>query len=102
MNSTTSTVPGRQTRPRSLRPRSTSITCSARSLGSASSSVSSAASSAGVAPRGLDPAIGWVIAVPPLTVTSASGLEPTMSKPPSSVSRSRYMYGLGLVSRSTR
>ena len=38
MNSTTSTVPGRQTRPRSLRPRSTSITCSDRSLGSASSS----------------------------------------------------------------
>jgi hypothetical protein len=75
------------------------MTCSARSLGSASSSASSAASSPGVAPRGLDPAIGWVTAVPSETVTRASGLEPTMSK---SASRTRYMYGLGFVSRSTR
>ena len=60
MNSTTSTVPGWQTRPRSLRPRSTSITCSARSFGSANSSASKAASSAGVAPRGFEPAIGCV------------------------------------------
>ena len=34
----TSTLPASQTRPRSLRPRSTSITCSARSFSSASSS----------------------------------------------------------------
>jgi hypothetical protein len=40
------------TRPTSLRPRSRSIRCSARSLGSARSSASSAASSSGVAPRG--------------------------------------------------
>ena len=39
MKSTTSTLPGAQTRPRSLRPRSTSIRCSARSFASASSSV---------------------------------------------------------------
>ena len=38
MNSTTSTVPGSQTRCRSLRDRSTSITCSERSLASASRS----------------------------------------------------------------
>ena len=36
MKSGTSTVPGTQTRPRSLRARSTSMTCSARSFGSAS------------------------------------------------------------------
>ena len=47
MKSTTSTLPGSQTRPRSLRPRSTSIRCSARSLGSASSSSASALSSCG-------------------------------------------------------
>src|SRR5579875_1666911 len=34
MNSSTCTLPYAHTRPRSLRPRSTSITCSARSLGS--------------------------------------------------------------------
>ena len=81
MNSITSTVPGTHTRPRSLRPRSTSITCSARSLGSSSSSVSSSASSAGSAPRGLEPAIGCVTATLSVTVTRASGEEPTMSKP---------------------
>ena len=42
MKSTTSTVPGRHTRPRSLRARSTSMTCSLRSLGSARSSAASA------------------------------------------------------------
>ena len=57
-NSGTSTVPGLQTRPRSLRARSTSMTCSARSFGSASSSAASAASSSGVAPRQRVPAIG--------------------------------------------
>src|SRR5665647_999666 len=35
MNSSTRTLPGAHTRPRSLRPRSTSITCSARSSSSA-------------------------------------------------------------------
>ena len=49
---------GLATRPRSFRPRSTSMTCSARSLTSASSSASSRASSAGSAPRGRVPAMG--------------------------------------------
>ena len=66
MKSTTSTVPGAQTRPRSLRPRSTSIRCSARSFGSASRSAASAASSSGVAPRHRVPAIGCIIARPPV------------------------------------
>ena len=49
--SVTRTEPILLTRPTSLRPRSSSIRCSARSLGSASSSASSALSSSGVAPR---------------------------------------------------
>ena len=93
MKSTTSTLPGAQTRPRSLRPRSTSIRCSARSLGSASSSSASAWSSCGVAPRCRVPAMGWTIARPSSTLTSASGLEPTTSKPSK---RKRYMYGDGV------
>src|SRR5215218_4974796 len=56
MKSGTSTVPGTHTRPRSLRARSTSITCSARSLGSASSPSARRASSASVGPG------GWVAA----------------------------------------
>ena len=48
----TRTVPISATRPTSLRPRSSSIRCSARSLGSASSASASAWSSASVAPRG--------------------------------------------------
>src|SRR3989304_4319698 len=46
-----STVSYLATRPTSLRPRSTSITCSARSFGSASSSSASRWSSSSVAPR---------------------------------------------------
>ncbi len=96
MKSTTSTLPGAQTRPRSLRPRSTSIRCSARSLGSASSSAASSASSCGLAPRCRVPAMGCTMAWPPVTLTRASGLEPTTSKPPSAVpsgpgKRNRYM-----------
>ena len=59
----TSTLPYSQTRPRSLRPRSTSIMCSARSFSSASSSASRRASSAASAPRGRVPAIGRVVTV---------------------------------------
>ena len=55
--SVTLTVPISATRPTSLRPRSSSIRCSARSFGSASSSASSALSSCGVAPRGRVPAM---------------------------------------------
>ncbi len=99
MKSTTSTEPGSQTRPRSLRPRSTSMRCSARSLGSASSSSARAWSSCGVAPRQRVPAMGWTMARPSSTLTSASGEEPTTSNPSK---RNRYMYGDGLVARSTR
>ena len=62
ISSGTRTVPGWQTRPRSLRPRSTSIRCSARSFGSCLSSSASARSSLSVAPRGRVPAIGRVSA----------------------------------------
>src|SRR3982750_2511308 len=60
MKLSTCTEPYTQTRPRSLRPRSTSITCSARSFSSASSSSAIALSSSTVAPRGRVPAIGRV------------------------------------------
>ena len=53
IKSLTCTLPKSQTRPMSLRARSTSMTCSARSLGSASNSFSSALSSSGVCPRRL-------------------------------------------------
>ena len=65
--SVTLTVPILATRPTSLRPRSSSIRCSARSFGSASSSSSSALSSCGVAPRGRVPAIGRIVTVPSRT-----------------------------------
>lgn len=43
--------------------------------------------------------MGWTMARPSSTLTRASGLEPTTSKPSK---RKRYMYGDGLVARSTR
>ena len=99
MNVSTSTEPYSQTRPRSLRPRSTSITCSARSFSSASSSPAMRRSSSAVAPRGRVPAMGRVAARRPVTVRSGSGLAPTTWK--SSKSR-KYMYGLGFTARSPR
>ncbi|PQM48572.1 hypothetical protein C1Y40_01211 [Mycobacterium talmoniae] len=51
------------------------------------------------------PAIGWVVAHPSCTVTSASGLDPTMENardPSPAGTCSRYMYGLGLDTRSIR
>ena len=59
--------------PRSLRPRSTSITCSARSFGSRWSCSASSWSSAGVAPRGRVPAIGCVVSRSPSTWSRSSG-----------------------------
>src|SRR6185312_14871048 len=53
----TSTEPTAATRPTSLRPRSSSIRCSARSFGSFSSASASAWSSASVLPRGAQRAI---------------------------------------------
>ena len=73
--------------------------CSAASFSSARSSASYAASSGPVAPRGFVPAIGWIVTAPPRTVTSASGLAPTIEN---SARRSRYMYGLGFWRRSIR
>ena len=73
MNDSTCTEPYSHTRPRSLRPRSTSITCSARSFSSASSSSAIALSSSTVAPRGRVPAIGRVDTLRPETVSSGSG-----------------------------
>jgi len=59
-----SMLPGTATRPTSLRPRSTSMMCSARSFGSASSSSSRALSSASVAPRRRVPARGRLTMTP--------------------------------------
>ena len=78
--SVTSTLPISATRPTSLRPRSSSIRCSARSLGSASSSAASSRSSAGVAPRRRVPAMGRMVTLPSRRRTRISGLEPTMAK----------------------
>ena len=60
----TRTLPGRQTRPRSLRRTSTIITFSARSLALASSSQASARSVARSRPRGRVPLIGSVVTTP--------------------------------------
>ncbi len=99
MNESTWTVPKSQTRPRSLRPRSTSMTCSARSFSSARSPAASAVSSAGVAPRRRVPAMGRVDTSRPVTVSSGSGLAPATWK--SRKSR-KYMYGDGLTTRRPR
>ena len=96
----TSTLPGAHTRPKSLRPRSTNIKCSARSFGSARSSSPSRISSSIDAERRRVPAIGCTITSVPVTFTRASGLEPTTSIPSSNLKR--YIYGLGLFSRSMR
>ena len=58
IKSITSTLPGSQILPRSLRPRSTSIKCSALSFGSASNSSANFASNSGDAERFLVPAMG--------------------------------------------
>ena len=89
----------RDTRPRSLRPRSTSITCSARSFGSRWSCSARSASSRASAPRGRVPAIGWVVSLSPSTWRSSSGDAPTTSK---SGVRTKNRYGLGLTRRSAR
>ena len=75
------------------------MTCSARSFSSASSSSAIARSSSASPPRGRVPAIGRVVARPPVTVTSGSGDAPTIWK--SSKSR-KYMYGEGLIARRPR
>ena len=93
MNRVTRTVPPRQTRERSLRPRSTSMTCSARSFSDESNRSTSPSSGVVV------PAIGQTLARPFSQATSRSGDEPTSETPPSS---SRKRYGDGLTRRSAR
>ena len=83
MSRATWTVPALQTRERSLRPRSTSITCSARSFSDESSRSTSPSVGSVV------PAIGQRLARPFSQATSRSGEEPT-SAIPSSSSRNRY------------
>ena len=90
MSFSTSTVPGRASLPRSLRPRSTSIMCSARSLGSAMSSSARASSSATVAPRRLVPAMGAESSLPFSQRTMTSGEEPNSVMPGR---RMKNMYG---------
>ena len=74
----TSTLPNSETLPTSLRPRSTSIVCSAHSFGSEISDFSSARSSSSVFPRGTVPAIGLVFTMPSVTFTSISGEAPAI------------------------
>jgi len=63
---------------------STSMVCSARSLGSARRSASSRRSSSGDAPRRRVPAIGRSVIFPAATSTSNSGDAPNSSRPPKS------------------
>src|SRR5256885_50271 len=99
MSSRTRTVPARETRPMSLRARSTSITCSARSFSDDRSSCSFAASSSSSRPRGRVPAIGCITTRPSSTRTNGSGDAPTSVAPPAPM---RNMYGDGLMCRSAR
>ena len=94
MSSFTRTVPARETRPMSLRARSTSMTCSALSFSEERSSASFAASSAPSSPRGRVPAIGCMTTFPPSTRTNGSGDAPTSVAAPVS---SRNMYGDGFT-----
>ena len=92
-NRSTRTEPGTQTRERSFRPRSTSITCSARSFSEPRSR------SASPSPGLVVPAIGFTLARRPSSFTSVSGEEPTSA---SSSTSSRKRYGEGLMRRSAR
>ena len=76
MNSSTLTVPCSHTRPRSLRPRSTSMRCSARSFSSPRSSLARARSSCSVFPLGRVPAMGRRVAMPLSRRTMVSGEDP--------------------------
>ena len=75
----TCTVPKRLIFPRSLRPKSTSMLCSASSLESERSSVSSALSSSSVRPLGRVPARGNVWSTPFSSFTRVSGEAPATS-----------------------
>ena len=99
MMSLSSTEPISETRPISFRPRSMSMTCSARSFGSASSPSASSVSSSSVVPRGRVPARGLTVTFLSITRTIISGELPT------SVAdgvRRQNMNGLGFTTRSVR
>ena len=87
MKRSTRTEPGTQTRERSLRPRSTSIVCSARSFSDESRAAASPS------PGAIVPAIGFSSARRPAHLTTVSGELPTRATSPSS-SRKRYGEGL--------
>ena len=93
------TLPISATRPTSFRPRSTSMTCSARSFGSASSSAASSLSSSGVLPRGRVPAKGRIVTVPPSTRVMISGEAPTRHVVPDC---RKNMNGDGFSTRNAR
>ncbi len=96
----TCTLPTSQTRPRSLRTRSTIMRFSARVLSLSVSSALSRSSSAGVRPRGAVPLIGLLSAVPERsTRRNRSGDEDATVIP----ATFRYAaYGAGFTRRSLR
>ena len=85
INSSTRIDPYRQTRPKSLRTKSTSIRCSARSFVLESSSSARRRSSNVPSPRGRVPAMGRISAQPSESRTNRSGELDTMT----SVSRTK-------------
>ena len=99
MSSSTLTVPNFATRPTSLRAKSTSITCSARSLGFSRNSPARRRSCSSSRPRLRVPAIGRLMTRPSRTCTSGSGELPAMVN---DSWRTKYIYGLGLIWRNTR
>ena len=78
MNSSTFIEPNLATRPTSLRARSTSITCSARSFGFSFNSPASLRSCSSSLPRLRVPAIGRLTTRPLRSCTIGSGDEPTI------------------------
>ena len=96
----TVTVPGRATRPRSLRPRSTSITCSARSLGSrwsCSARIASSARRGATRPRAGDRVGRELVALD--LERAAPG---SRRRPRTTGVRTKNRYGLGLTRRRPR
>ncbi len=84
MGSKTRTVPKAETRPMSLRERSRSIRCSARSFSSLRSSSASLLSSSSSFPLGRVPAMGRVTTLFPSERRRLSGLAETSTTSPRS------------------
>ena len=96
----TVTVPGRATRPRSLRPRSTSITCSARSFGIALELLGEQRVLAGVGAA--RPRAGDRVGRQPVALDLEQQLRARRRRPRTSGVRTKNRYGLGLTRRSAR